>query len=350
MRVSHSPCKIQSLEPRVLYAGSPFQDGSDHDMAYGSDGTLHVAWHDLASGDLMYSKRSPGGVWSADVALDTTGNVGSGASIALDSNDRPAIAYQDSTNADLKVQQYNGTSWSTLPLVETTASLYPSIQFNSADKPVLTYYYSASEDLRFAAYSGTVWSKTAIDSTGDVGRSSSLIRVPGSGNFGVAYEQTSSGQMKFADRSGSTWGTPAVVDNNVPGGGGYTSLAYDTSNKPAFTYYAADSTELRYATRSAGGTWSTFSPKNGRSLYTNLMFNPDSGNATIVFYDKDANTTVLLKGLVGSWVSITLRSNVLGPTSATMAPDRTISYSNVPVGTNDLTVNDYYGILLLSAS
>jgi hypothetical protein len=49
--------------------------------------------------------------WSI-ITVDTTANVGSFSSIALDSIDCPHISYYDVTNGDLKYAKWTGSSWS----------------------------------------------------------------------------------------------------------------------------------------------------------------------------------------------------------------------------------------------
>ena len=64
MHASHtgpngSPSFIELLEDRRLLSGvPPYAYGTDNDTAYGSDGTLHVAWYDSNAGSLNYGSRS----------------------------------------------------------------------------------------------------------------------------------------------------------------------------------------------------------------------------------------------------------------------------------------------------
>ena len=66
-----SPSFIETLEDRRLLSGvPPYAYGTDNDTAYGSDGTLHVAWYDANAGSLNYASRSSSGAWSSAVTID----------------------------------------------------------------------------------------------------------------------------------------------------------------------------------------------------------------------------------------------------------------------------------------
>ena len=74
-------------------------------IAIDSNDAVHISYYDSTHGDLKYATCSSGCTTASnwnDVSVDTTNNVGSWNSIAIDSNDAVHISYYDSTNDDLK--------------------------------------------------------------------------------------------------------------------------------------------------------------------------------------------------------------------------------------------------------
>ena len=69
---------------------------------HGATGRLHVTYYDATNRDLRYARKDPGKAWVRKV-LDVAGDVGSHASIALDSAGVVHIAYRDETNLRLKI-------------------------------------------------------------------------------------------------------------------------------------------------------------------------------------------------------------------------------------------------------
>jgi hypothetical protein len=73
-------------------------------MKIGSDNTMHIAYMDSESGDLMYLKgTSPGNgsyTFADPVTVDSVGNVGKWTDIALAADGNPIISYLDQGGID----------------------------------------------------------------------------------------------------------------------------------------------------------------------------------------------------------------------------------------------------------
>jgi len=87
----------------------PVEENSGQDMGgfcalayHPATGRLHTAYYDATNRDLRYARKDPGKAWIRKV-LDVAGDVGSHASIALDSAGVVRIAYRDETNQRLKI-------------------------------------------------------------------------------------------------------------------------------------------------------------------------------------------------------------------------------------------------------
>jgi fibronectin type 3 domain-containing protein len=341
-----------SLEPletrRLMAAQPPFANATDNDTAYDANGTLHVAWYDTATGSLEYASRSASGVWSDQVTIDSITNLAAGqpgvgnyVQMAIDSQNRPAVAYIDSYNADVKYASKDSSgSWVVKPVVETLGSLYPSLAFTTGDTPFISYYVTTAKDLKTARWNGSTWVKSTVDSTGDVGRSSSIQRIPGAADrFAIAYEDNSTGDFKFAELSTAGLWNVTTVDSDPLAGGGFTSLAYDTNNNPAFSYYDSWTSTLKYASRSSAGTWTPTAISGRISYYTNLWFNPTDGKGHLVYYDKSGNLVNHLTKTSTGWTSP--NANLLfgggNRVSAAFKTDGTVAYTWGPPLTSPTT-------------
>lgn len=277
--------------------------------AYSPDGTLHLAWYDTSHQVLDYATRSAGGTWSSVQQVDPEAGTGQYLSLAIDPSGNTGIAYYDAQDGQLRYAYNSGSGWS-IQIVDTkTAGLYPSLAYTPAGTPAISYYYSRSSDLRFATFSKQAWQVSTVDSTGNVGRSSSLAQNPGTGLWSIAYEDTGHGTFKYAAQSSSGW-TPQTIDSTTRGGGGSISLAFDHSNRPAFSYYDAYNADLKFAHYGSNRKWSvaTVASRGTQGNYTNLSFT-SRGSADILYYSKTSNSIFAAVGDIGSFTLSSVASD-----------------------------------------
>jgi hypothetical protein len=189
----------------------------------------------------------------------------------------------------------------------------------------------------FASTDGTGGALYTIDSKGDVGRYPSLALNPASGRWAVAYETTSGGAFKFAQKTRSSWATTVVDENGA--GGGFTSLAFDANDLPAFSYYDAKNADLRLA-RSDGRVWctQTIAARNSQGLYSNLFF--DSGSPVVYYFNKTGKTLNAARASGNSWTYELLASNGGRENRVDMMSDGTETYSYFDEATGGLKFGD----------
>jgi hypothetical protein len=275
-------------------------DGRENALKFDRDGVLYYTWYDASTQHLLFATQNADGDWSGTQTIDAGTDVGHFVSMALTSTGKPAMAYYDSHNADLKYAEWTGSKWSVATIDSNRSTgLYPSLAFDQFDDPIIGYYYKTSGDLRLAFNDGSGWQISNIDTTQDSGRYSSFA-LSNTGQWSVAYEDTTTGKFKFAKRGSSGWQVQ-TADANTRIGGGYISLAYDSSNHPAMSYYDAYNADLKFA-QFNGSSWNTDTVASdfSQGLYTNLVV--ESGDTDdIVYYNKTQDAVFRATGGIGNW-------------------------------------------------
>ena len=164
---------------------------------------------------VFYSNKT-GSAWGTPVAVASGLGVGSGGcSIAMDSLDRPCVAYYEDyfdgieSRGTLKFARWTGTTWS----IETVDSPrfnydhvgeYPCLFMDYMGRPHISYYdYWSSGStnywaLKYARWTGTVWSAEFVDGNNlGVGDWSSLV-VNQDGTVHISYCDRTNGDLKYA--------------------------------------------------------------------------------------------------------------------------------------------------------
>ena len=248
-------------------------------------------------------------------------------SLGFDSNNQPAIAFQDRHNggisetdtgsADLEFYQHGAGEQLLTIDVGRGGGLYNRLVFDpmAGGKAVVAYYndssINASANGLWVSHQGTgvTWNPVHVSSVtaGSIDEPFGFA-VSSAGLYSVAY-YSQKNLLYLESSDGVTWGQPSIVDEdgNV---GRYPSLAFAPDGQPAISYYRCNDysatgtscdTEkdgLRYARR-ANGKWqiSTVSATSGVTdgTYTALAFS--NGKAVIAFqtatYDPGTMKTTL---------------------------------------------------------
>lgn len=184
-------------------------------------------------------------------------------------NGNPAIAYYDETSGDLKYCRAlttNGSTWGA-PVVAHVGGAnlvgkYPSLAVVNG-RPAVAYYDDTNDDLKYVRandVNGTSWAAAiTVTSAGNVGQYAQLKVVNGAP--AIAYFDATTNSVRFVravDADGAGWGTPISVEQGAPTNvvGEYCSLEIVNGN-PAVAYRARTADVLRYC-RAAdvnGATW-----------------------------------------------------------------------------------------------
>ena len=283
--------------PKYYYdmtPGSLRLDANDHPhIAYGGDHLYH-AWND-------------GATWHYEIVDDAPG-VGIYASLAIDSTGKPAIAYYDRYNEDLKFARWNGSSW-TISVIDSAqfSGFGTLVLFDASNVPQVAYIGMDSIGnylVKFTRWNGSSWAAyPAVDTKTDRYFSLALDKF---GQPHLSYFGDNG--LMYASWTGSAWERQTVVaDSSV---GAYNSLAFDSQGNPHISYY--DFFNVAYASRAGSSTWTTetIAPRD-MSEYSPTTLTLDSSDNPIVavpsgyvYYKK--NSTWHVTWWVGQYASLAL--------------------------------------------
>jgi hypothetical protein len=263
---------------------------------------VHIAYMSEKYDDLMYAYRAPNQwpdkLWRIETAHGDTAtvrtNVGSFASLALDSDRRPHISYYDFSEKNLRHAWRQGGTWHH-ENVDTgdTVGWFTSIAIDSDDRIHISYFDVTDGNLKYARYSGGSWSIRDLDHS-DPGKAGMFtsIALESSGKPGIFYTHGGIGALKYrhaTSSNGSNWSDPSYVNYYFRDVGPATSLALNTAGVPFISYLDASAGNLKHA-RSYGPVWYRDvvpAPANGvnTGLYSSIDLS-DEYSPHIAYYDQ----------------------------------------------------------------
>ncbi len=236
--------------------------------------------------------------------VDSTANVGDTTSLALNASGFPVISYRDVTNSDLKVAVCGNATCSTgntLTTVDSTGDVgsWTSVALNASGFPIVSYTDNTNTSLKLAVCGNATCSAgntfTTVDNAADVGSYISL-KLNASGLPIISYYDTTNTSLKLAmcgDAACSAGNTITTVDNAADVGQ-YTSLTLNANGFPVISYYDATNGDLKLATFTptsaeiSGGvptlTWNTFLGGTGFDAAGRSIAVDGDGNTYLVGY------------------------------------------------------------------
>lgn len=229
-------------------------------------------------------------VWDIET-VDSGGNLGAYASLALDAQGRPHISYADLTNGRLKYAHWDGTAWHIEVVDSGNVGNHTSIEVDAQGRPHISYQHSAVgvHKLKYARWDGSAWQIAFVDQGGDVGYESSL-ELDDNGLPHISYLDFGNTALKYAYYDGSAWHTE-TVDNS--GSVGFeNSLALDSNNRPHISYGdSSPNFDLKYAYWD-GSAWQieTVDDDGNVGGFTSLVL--DSNDQPHISYRADGNSSL----------------------------------------------------------
>lgn len=229
---------------------------------------VHIAFMSEKYDDLMYAYRAPNQwpvkTWDVETAHGDTAttriNVGSFASLALDTNYRPHISYYDFSNDNLRhAWRTTAGEWRNENVDSSgNTGWYTSIAIDTDNRIHISYFDVSDGDLKYARYVNGDWTTRTLDSSGP-GKSGMFtsLDLDISQRPGVFYTNGGIGALKYihsTSSNSSTWSTPSYVSYYFRDVGQATSLALNTAGMPFISYLDSTIGYLKFA-RSYGPIW-----------------------------------------------------------------------------------------------
>jgi len=268
----------------------------------GSDGLPLVAVFDSNNNDLRAVHCADATCSTATTTvLDSTGNVGRFPSLTVGADGLGLISYLDATNGNLKVAHCTNLACSTFATATVDASgkvgdSQTSVTVGTDGLGLISYYEGTSGDLDVAHCSNVACSSantTAIDSAGDVGRSSS-VAIGADGLGLVSYSDSTNTRLRVAHCSnvGCTAATTNTADNG-PSVGFDTSVTVGADGLVLVSYYDNGNGDLKAAHCSdvlcTSATVWTLDSVGLVGQYTSSSIGID-GLGVISYYDSSGST------------------------------------------------------------
>ena len=368
--ITFTPPPYENVSPE-----GPGLNAFFHDVAYGADGRLHMAYLDRTTDSFRYTvKDEQTGAWSEPSTIDDDNAfVGYYADLQIDRNGNPGVSYFDGYYGDLKYawlsEETNAWEVETID-AKKSVGLYTSLAYSrNSNAPIISYHHRSNGELRVASKQGVDnWLIEVVDggavSGTRAGQFSQIAMDPNrtdvNGRWVVAYADTTRNTFKFGAYNGSAGFTIEEVDPNMGLLGGYLSLGFVDSGtghdnavggdrwQPVMSYYeSAPGTALRYAYRTKTnvaqpGDWTSFyldgngGGKRG-GLYTSLQV--VDNRPTIFHFDSKETRLKRVRQLPdGSW-DYNWNAPVGGRLISTAQFNGTVAYTNLDITNGeDVTV------------
>ena len=233
--------------------------GWETSLALDSRDRPHISYLDVTDCSLKYATWD-GTLWRI-TTVDPTGLCGcGGTSIAIDSQDQPWIAYKwtDSlgTIRNIKLAHWNGSAWvfQVVNPLGVYAGQFPSLALDSQDRPHVAYYSDLGGwwTLAYAAWNVSVWNYETVHVTGIAPPSSPAaysisLKLDDLGMPRIAY--AGDYNLSYFHLDGGVWQGELLDSHPGPGQSSlqWVSLALDSQGLPYISYYDDNDWDLKYA-------------------------------------------------------------------------------------------------------
>lgn len=261
-------------------------------MKVAPDGTVWAAYYDTSAKDLRYAHRLGGRKSWVTGVIDGAGapDVGQWASLALDANGNPAVAYYDNTGKTLKIAHLSAN------------------QDESND----TIEWDVAEAWHGQGWTGTDAEGTPIERAADVGKYARLM-IAGTTEY-IAYYDAGQQRLGLLEGTAGNYTQSFVSDVGV-NMGAWPSILLD-SGTLIIAFHDVQNQNLMVATRQSGG-FTVEVADAGEYVGADTEIVKRGGQLTVLYFDGQNNDMKLATKRGGEWVTETLGS-----------PDHAVGFHN----------------------
>jgi hypothetical protein len=247
------------------------------------DGTVWAAYYDTSAKDLRYAHRTGGRKSWVTGTIDGTGapDVGQWASLALNADGKPVVAYYDATGKILKVARLA----------------------DAQDDSNEVYEWQVAEAWAGQPWSGTDAEGLPIERPADVGRYARLM-IAGSTEY-IAYYDAGQQRLGLLEGTAGNYTQSFVTEAGV-NMGAWPSMLLDGGTL-SVAFHDVQNQNLMVATRASGG-FTVEVADAGDYVGADTELLQRGGALTVLYFDGQNNDMKLATKRGGEWVTETLGS------------------------------------------
>jgi uncharacterized repeat protein (TIGR01451 family) len=234
--------------PTIITIDSQMQTGAYSSLALDSNDIPVIAYLAASTGDLKLARCNNNTTCDAPtlITVDSAGNSGYFVSLVLDDGDIPVIAYHNSSSLQLKLARCSNNSTCDAPTIRILDSVGQagrgaSLALNADGIPVISY--RKNSDLWLVLCNTPTCDSRSHRTIGVMGIGSDFTSVAlnSSGIPVIAFYDGNTGALKLAWCNSTACDAPTIttVDNSALTGQ-YLSLELDSTGIPVISYYHYD--------------------------------------------------------------------------------------------------------------
>ena len=232
-------------------------------------------------------------------------------------NGFPAVSYHDQQHGDLiyiRASQPDASAWGKPLLVDASGSakvgVHPSLDMVGG-RPAIAYHDQTNKNLKYVRAldaDGLAWGSPVVVSSrpgGNVGQFPSLHMV--AGRPAISYSDKGNGDLVYIrseDEVGAVWGNPVVVDDGGAGEAGACTSLEVVAGHPAIAYKGYPGVSTRYvrALDETGSSWGAWVPSDAAGIDRNYLI-PSLTSSGAVELKVLQGTPVILRSGSRLWCS-----------------------------------------------
>lgn len=288
---------------------------SDQVLAVKND-TVYIAFADGMASNKLGVMRNVGGVWtSIGTSISTLSVTYLSMAIAPDGN--PWVAYSDAANnSGVTVMKYNGSTWSVVGAVNISGGVanFIDLAFSNSGEAYISYvkgmgtFPNLSFLLIVSKFNGTTWTSMGTLETTAMPVALEFTDIafhPTTDVPYIVYTIADQATVRYYDSGTSTW--PTLGSSQFSGSGvQYTKIAFDAAGKAHVVYGDNATNNNTTVKKYDAGAWSNVGPANftgTASRYHNIAFH--NGVLYVAYIDGSNQSRTNVKTFNGtSWANL----------------------------------------------
>jgi hypothetical protein len=222
-------------------------------LAIGSDDRLRVIYQDLYSNEWRYRYQTDTSWLTESIGNTSPSYDKPGLSYVLDSQNEPHFIYYDREDTLRYIYRSNGQWHNEIIFHDAPfATGWPrltAIALDDNQEPHIAFYQPGNNTLFYAYREGIFWTVEPVDTTIDSGLRSLSLQLDTVERPHLAYQFSYEGPLRYAHRPADQWLVETITDTARAA-----SLVLDSQDRPHITHSGEDAL---YYTTWTGADWST---------------------------------------------------------------------------------------------